>query len=136
MFSVITHIYKKKTNGPTLMELFTVTGKLKKLFDNYSCSMCAPRMTRHISIRYSRSCHTHVNMGASIFFTAAMIRAFRSAWSRGNFVTNTRSSTYPQRKNTCKCVSYGFPIINCCNPGIHYETPCIYFFINRLTKRI
>jgi len=27
--------------------------------------------------------HTHVNMGASIFFTAAMIRAFRSATSRG-----------------------------------------------------
>ena len=24
-----------------------------------------------------------------------------------------------------KYVSYGFPIINFCNPGIHYETPCI-----------
>jgi len=22
-------------------------------------------------------------------------------------------------------VSYGFPIINFCNPGVHYETPCI-----------
>jgi hypothetical protein len=32
MFSVITNIYKKKTNGPTLMELFTATGKLKKFF--------------------------------------------------------------------------------------------------------
>ena len=30
MFSVITNIYNKKTKGPTLMELFTVTGKLKK----------------------------------------------------------------------------------------------------------
>jgi hypothetical protein len=39
--------------------------------------MCAPRVTRHTSIRYSSSCHTHVSMGASIFFTAAMIRAFR-----------------------------------------------------------
>ena len=28
MFSVITNIYNKKTNGPTLMELFTATGKL------------------------------------------------------------------------------------------------------------
>jgi len=27
---------------------------------------------------------THVNMGSSIFFTVAMIRAFRSARSRGN----------------------------------------------------
>jgi hypothetical protein len=27
MFSVITNIYDKKTKGPTLMELFTATGK-------------------------------------------------------------------------------------------------------------
>jgi hypothetical protein len=32
MFSVITNIYNKKTEGPTLMELFTATGKLKKFF--------------------------------------------------------------------------------------------------------
>jgi hypothetical protein len=32
MFSVITNIYNKKTKGPTLMELFTATGKLKKKF--------------------------------------------------------------------------------------------------------
>jgi hypothetical protein len=24
-----------------------------------------------------------------------------------------------------KYMSYGFPIINFCNPGVHYETPCI-----------
>jgi len=34
MFSVIINIYtyNKKTKGPTLMELFTATGKLKKFF--------------------------------------------------------------------------------------------------------
>ena len=32
MFSVITNIYNKKTIGPTLMELFTATGKPKKFF--------------------------------------------------------------------------------------------------------
>jgi hypothetical protein len=32
MFSVITNIYNKKTKGPTLMEFFTVTGKLKSFF--------------------------------------------------------------------------------------------------------
>jgi hypothetical protein len=32
MFSVITKIFNKKTKGPTLMELFPATGKLKKLF--------------------------------------------------------------------------------------------------------
>ena len=30
MFSVITNILNKKTKGPTIMKLFTVTGKLKK----------------------------------------------------------------------------------------------------------
>jgi hypothetical protein len=34
MFSVITNIYNKKTKGPTLMELFTATSKLKKVFDS------------------------------------------------------------------------------------------------------
>jgi hypothetical protein len=52
--------------------------------------MCAPRVTRHTSIRYSCSCHTRVNMGASIFFAAAMIRAFRSARSRDNGGTYVR----------------------------------------------
>ena len=70
--------------------------------------MCAPLVTRHTSIRYSSFCHTHVNMGASILFTAAMIRDFRSARSRGNGGTNTRSLTRPQGK---KYLSYGFPII-------------------------
>jgi len=32
MFSAITNFYKKKTKGPTLMEFFTSTGKLKKFF--------------------------------------------------------------------------------------------------------
>ena len=32
MFFVITNIYNKKTKGPTLMELFTTTGKLKRFF--------------------------------------------------------------------------------------------------------
>jgi hypothetical protein len=31
-FSVITNIYNKKTKGPTLIELFTVTRKLKRFF--------------------------------------------------------------------------------------------------------
>jgi len=51
--------------------------------------MCAPRVTRHTSIRYSSSCHTCVNMSASIFFAAAMIRGFRSTRSHGNGGTNT-----------------------------------------------
>jgi hypothetical protein len=75
MFSVITNVHNKKTKRPTLMELFTATGKLKFFFDNSRFFICSPRVTRHTAIRYSSSCHTRVNMGASIFFTALMIRA-------------------------------------------------------------
>jgi hypothetical protein len=35
MFSVVTNIYNKKTKGPTLMEFFTATGKLKNIFFNF-----------------------------------------------------------------------------------------------------
>jgi len=34
MFSVITNIYNKKTKGPTFMEFFTATGKLKMFYDS------------------------------------------------------------------------------------------------------
>ena len=42
MFSVITNIYNKKTKGPTLMELFTATGKLKTFLttDKSNISIC------------------------------------------------------------------------------------------------
>jgi len=32
MFSVITNIYNQEAKGPTLMEFFTATGKLKIFF--------------------------------------------------------------------------------------------------------
>jgi hypothetical protein len=34
MFSVITNIYNKNNIEPTLVELFTVTGKMKNVFGN------------------------------------------------------------------------------------------------------
>jgi len=61
--------------------------------------MCTPRVTRHASIRNSSSCHTRVNMGISIFFTAAMIRAFRSARSHGNGGMNT----FPYFARNARC---------------------------------
>jgi hypothetical protein len=42
--------------------------------------MCASQVTRHTSIRYSSSCHTRANMGASIFFTVAMVRTCEFTW--------------------------------------------------------
>jgi len=45
MFSVITNIYNKKTKGPTLMEVFTATGKLKIILlttREVRCVSCHP----------------------------------------------------------------------------------------------
>jgi hypothetical protein len=50
-----------------------------------------------------------------------MIRAIRSARSRGNGGTNTRSLTCFYLYWFCKYVSYGFPIIHFYNPGVPYE---------------
>jgi hypothetical protein len=36
-----------------------------------------------------------------------------------------------------KYVSYGFPVIHFCNPGVHYETPCIILTVfNRIFRFI
>ena len=57
--------------------------------------VCTMGDTAHIDTIFKLLPHTHththtrVNMGASIFFTAAMICAFRSARSRGDDGTNT-----------------------------------------------
>jgi len=45
--------------------------------------------TAHIDMIFKFLSHTHVNMGALIFFTAAVIHAFRSVRSLGNGGTNT-----------------------------------------------
>jgi hypothetical protein len=53
MLSVITNIYNKKTKEPTLMELFTATGNLKRffwqleMFDAYTTGD-----TAHIDMRF------------------------------------------------------------------------------------
>jgi hypothetical protein len=49
MFSVITKIYNKKTKGPTLMELFTATEKLKKIFLTTRDVLCAVSPVVHTS---------------------------------------------------------------------------------------
>jgi hypothetical protein len=83
MFSVITDIYNKKTKGPTLMELFTAIGKNFFFVQLEMFDVCITGDTAHIDTILKFLPHTRVNIGASIFFTVAMIRAFRSARSRG-----------------------------------------------------
>ena len=135
-------------------------------------------MTWHTSIWYSNSCHTRVNMGASISpsFSKFLMPRTNSLVCRRVLCTkctlhsnhrltrvifqHTKRLLHPERpfshyinshclaaemwttmKNnlqgkqflSCsfylyrlrKYVSYSFPIINICNPRVHYETPCI-----------
>jgi hypothetical protein len=51
--------------------------------------VCTAGDTAHIDTIFKFLPHTRVNMGASIFFTAAVIRAFRSSSSHDNGGTNT-----------------------------------------------
>jgi hypothetical protein len=65
------------------MELFTATGKLKKLIWQLEMfHVCSTGDTTHVDVIFKFSPHTRVNVGASVFFAAAMIRAFKSAMSR------------------------------------------------------
>ena len=48
MFSVITNNYNKKTKGPTLMELFTATGKLNFFLQLEMFDVCTTGETAHI----------------------------------------------------------------------------------------
>ena len=190
MFSVITNVYNKKTKGPTLMEVFTAPGKLKKFFFFFFLlemfDVCTTGDTAHID-RNSSSCHTRVNMGESTtWFMLAQTPSFSKLCTpRTNGLvcrrvlahfarnarctvttdllvwnSNTQNDLSPERpfshyihshrlaeemwttmKNNLlgkfflcfsfflyrfrKYVSYGFPIKKFCNPGVHYETPCI-----------
>jgi hypothetical protein len=59
MFSVITNIYNKKTKGPTLMELFTATGKLKTFFLQLEMvNVCTTGDKAHIDTIFKFSPHT------------------------------------------------------------------------------
>jgi hypothetical protein len=50
MFTVITNIYNKKTKGPTVMEVFTATGKLKQFFLHLETfDVCTMGDTAHMS---------------------------------------------------------------------------------------
>ena len=58
MFSVITNIYNKKSNGPTLMEFFTATGKLKKFClttIDVRCVPCHPWCTHRTSLAVKKN---------------------------------------------------------------------------------
>jgi len=60
MVSVITNIYNRKTKGLTLIELFTATGKLKKVFflKLEMFGVCTTGDTAHIDMIFKFLSHT------------------------------------------------------------------------------
>jgi hypothetical protein len=59
MFSVNTKIYNKKPKGSTLMEMFTVTGKLNKVFWQLEMfDVCISGDTAHIDMIFKFLPHT------------------------------------------------------------------------------
>ena len=69
MFSVITNIYNKKTKGPTLMEFFTATGKLKKFFFFWQLEtfdVCTTGDTAHIDTIFKFLPHTSQHVEACV----------------------------------------------------------------------
>ena len=70
MFSVITNIYNKKTKGPTLMELFTATKKLKKFFFFLQLEMfdvCTTDDMAHIDTIFKFLPHTCQHVDACVW---------------------------------------------------------------------
>jgi len=145
--------------------------------------MCAPRVTRHTSIRYSTWVHRYSSLlqwsvplgqrghvGGSFAYFARNARCTvttdllvwysntQNGFSPGaaNFSLHTlaspsgRNVNYDEKQLTgkkifelfylyrfCKYMSLGFPIINVCNPGVHYETPGIchcFYTLSRLVS--
>jgi len=182
MFSMITNVYNKKTKGPTLMELFTATGKLKKFFfwqlevfivctmgDNgthrYNIQVLATHSPAWV-LQYSSLLQWsmplgqwgHVAMVGRILCTKCTLQSNHRLthvifqvvltspleWPFSHYIhlhclaaemwTMMKNNLLGKKFLDCsfclyrfrKYVSYGFPIINLCNPGVHYEPPCIW----------
>jgi len=58
MFSAITNIYNKKIKGPTLMELFTATGKLNFFWPLEIFDVCTTGDMAHIDTIFKFLPHT------------------------------------------------------------------------------
>ena len=107
MFSVLTNIYNKKTKGPTVMELFKATGKLKKCFfflttKSVRC-VCAPRVTWPTSIfkflpltrvNVSAFCLHRHPVSVNCLYHARMVLSV--GWSFAYFARNARYTVNTQ----------------------------------------
>jgi len=93
------------------------------------CVLCT-KCTLHSNHRLTRVTFQHTKTSPPERPFSHYIRLHRLAAEMLNTMKNTllgknflRCSFYLYRFR--RYVPYGFPIINFCNPGVHYETPCI-----------
>jgi len=125
MFSVITNTYNRKTKGPTITELLTATGTLKKKvsFLETRDVRCVHRRW-HGTHRYDiQVLATHTRQHGWI----DILHCCNDACLQISEVTWQRWDEYPvfvisPKKKSREDVSYGLPIVNFYNPGVHYET--------------
>ena len=136
MFSMITNIYNKKTKGPTLMELFTATGKLKTFFVTTRDVRCVHHgwhSTRQYDIQVvatHASTFWHVDTcgnNLNIISTCAVSPVVHT--SNISSCKNTLFSFPVSVNSSIKVGHFGFLVINVCNHGEHYETPFDFLFL-------
>jgi hypothetical protein len=95
MFSVITDIYNKKSKGPTLMELFTATGKPKKIFWQLEMfDVCTTGDTAHINTKFKFFPHTrqHGCIDDILIHTLASPSGINVNYDENNFLRKHFSS--------------------------------------------
>jgi hypothetical protein len=128
MFSMITNVYNKKTKGPTVMELFTATGKLKKFFWQLEMfDVCTTGDTAHIDMIFKSTCWCVCGNNLNIVSMCAMspvVHTSNISSCQKNFFS------FPVAvNNSVKVGPLGFLVINVCNHREHYEKPCIYIYV-------
>ena len=80
MFSVIINIYNKTTKGPTLMEFFTATGKVKKFFWQLEMfDVCTTGDTAHIDTIFKLLPHTRQRVWQQLEYRIDVCRVTRGA---------------------------------------------------------
>jgi hypothetical protein len=132
MFSVITNIYNKKTEGPTLMELFTATGKLKKILFLITRDFWLVHHGWHGTHRYDiqvLATHRKLARNRSTLSSAVNGRPLDFCLYRHTVPVNLfipRANVHVCRRVLCvlctKCTLHSSHTLNTCNIPTHKTT--------------
>ena len=79
MLSAIRNIYNKKTKGPTLMEFFTVTGKIIFFWHLEMFDVCTTSDTAHIDTIFKLLPHTLTRVWQQLEYRVDVCRVTRGA---------------------------------------------------------